>query len=306
MPVDVILDAPTNLGLKPPAEGCVPGADKAPAALRSAGLHAALRSQGLQEAGVVLAGRYEPTHVAGTVRNQRAIVEHARRLARAVGEQLDAGRRPLVLGGDCSTLVGCSLALRERGRYGLVHIDGHTDFRHPGNSDGVANLAGEDLAAAVGLHLPEISDIDRRSPYVRPEEVAHIGCREDDAHLAECRSVLGQTVTASEWSQDPAAAGEAVLRPATRPGLEGFWVHVDVDVLDPSWMPAVDSPDPGGVGPEELVDLLKRLWPRCTGMTVGILDPDLDPSGDCARLVADIILRATGTAPSRVTGAPAS
>ncbi len=51
-----------------------------------------------------------------------------------------------MLGGDCSLLIGAGRALSARGRYGLVHLDGHTDFRHPGNSAECRSLAGEDLA----------------------------------------------------------------------------------------------------------------------------------------------------------------
>ncbi|GAA1534402.1 hypothetical protein GCM10009762_05850 [Dermacoccus barathri] len=78
-------------------------------------------------------------------------------------------------------------------------------------------------------------------------------------------------------------------------GLDGFWVHVDVDVLDPDHMPAVDSPDPGGISPALLSEALDALWPRAVGMTVGILDPDLDPAGQYAVQVATIILEAVTT-----------
>jgi arginase len=74
------------------------------------------------------------------------IVEHARQLAERIGALRRAGQVPLVLGGDCSLLVAAGLALRRAGRYGLAHLDGHTDFRHPGNSAACASLAGEDLA----------------------------------------------------------------------------------------------------------------------------------------------------------------
>lgn len=171
----VIVDAPTNLGLRPPAVGSVPGADKAPAALRGAGLHAELRARGWREAGVVLAGRYSPSYEAGEIRNEAALLDHAARLAQLLGELISRGDRPLVLGGDCSTLLGCALALRRRGRIALVHIDGHTDFRHPGNSSTVASLAGEDLAAACGLHYPHISDLEGLAPMSDPRTPSTLG-----------------------------------------------------------------------------------------------------------------------------------
>ena len=52
---------------------------------------------------------------------------------------------------------------------------------------------------------------------------------------------------------------------------------IDVDVLDPSVLPAVDSPDPGGLFPDELVALLQSLAPSAIGASVTVFDPDLDP-----------------------------
>lgn len=290
----LILDVPTNLGLRPPAPGCVPGVDKAPQALRSAGLHEALSDQGWREGKPLIAGRYRPETTPGQVRNQDAILAHAHRLADVVNSALIRGDRCLLLGGDCSTPLGVSLGLARRGRYGLVHIDGHTDFRHPGNSDAVANLAGEDLACATGFHYRQLSDIDGLAPYITPGDVIHAGCRDDDAHLQECRQVLGAVFPAVEWMTDERRVDSAFTDLRDRTDLDGYWVHVDVDVLDPSYLPAVDSPDPEGITPDLLTRALAALWRRAAGMTVGILDPDLDPDGRYASLITGVVLAALG------------
>jgi arginase len=63
---------------------------------------------------------------------------------------------------------------------------------------------------------------------------------------------------------------------------------VDADVLNPRVMPAVDSPEPGGPGIDELAALLVRLavHPRALGMQLTLYDPSLDPDWSCAvRLV---------------------
>lgn len=73
-----------------------------------------------------------------------------------------------------------------------------------------------------------------------------------------------------------------------RPELDGFWIHVDADVLDPRVMPAVDSPEPGGPGIEELAALVRPLaqHPKALGMQLTIYDPSLDTDHACgARLV---------------------
>jgi hypothetical protein len=85
------------------------------------------------------------------------------------------------------------LALSRAGPHGLVHLDGHTDFRHPGNSAACANLAGVDLAAVVGLHCPAIAvtvfdpDLDPDGKYARllssilAEGLRHLGADHDAA-----------------------------------------------------------------------------------------------------------------------------
>jgi arginase len=286
-----LLAAPSSLGLRPPRPGSVPGCAQAPAALRAAGLYRRFEELGASDAGAVVPGPYADDAVPGRLRNHEAIIEHARRLAGRIRALRRAGRVPLVVGGDCGLLVGAGLALRGEGDFGLVHVDGHTDFRHPGNSAHCASLAGEDLAAAVGLHWPAISDIDGLAPYFRPASAVHLGCRDDDECLAEASQRLGAVIPAAAAIREDAGATAArVLAVAGKPGLAGYWLHVDVDVLDPSVMPAVDSPDPGGLSAEQLAAILAALAPGAAGAQVTVFDPDLDPDGRYARLLVDVIV----------------
>jgi arginase len=287
-----LVAAPSNLGLSPPRASSVPGCAKAPEALREAGLHRAMTEMGAIDGGVIIPGRYVDDAGPGTgrLRNQDAIVDHSRRLADRLGIVLDRGDVPLVVGGDCSILVAAGIALARRGRYGLVHLDGHTDFRHPGNSERCASLAGEDLAAAVGRHWPVVADIDGLGPYFQASDVVQVGCRDDDEHLAETRALLAAVVPASVVrAQGPAAVVASVLDLVTRPSLDGFWLHLDVDILDPTHMPAVDSPGAGGLTPGELVQLLDGLAPAASGAEVTIYDPDLDPTGRHAASLSGLL-----------------
>ena len=79
-----LICAPSNLGLRPPQAGSVPGTAKAPEALREAGLHARLAARGGTEAGVVLPGRYLDDVRPGVARsrNQETLVDHARQSCR--------------------------------------------------------------------------------------------------------------------------------------------------------------------------------------------------------------------------------
>ena len=78
--------------------------------------------------------------------------------------------------------------------------------------------------------------------------------------------------------------------------VEGFWVHVDTDVLDPELMPAVDTPEPGGLTQQELVALLRVLTTSelAKGMQLTVPDPDLDPDGRLAAELTDTVVAGLG------------
>jgi len=301
--VITLISAPSNLGLRPPHPTSVPGCAKAPEALREAGLFTRFAELGGREGGVVLAGRYSDEVAPGQLRNQGLIIEHARQLAGRITKIRSAGGIPLVIGGDCSLVIGAGLALRAAGRFGLVHLDGHTDFRHPGNSSLCASLAGEDLAAAIGRHWPAIADIDGLGPYFDPADVVHAGCRDDDAERDEVSEAISLVIGASEIIRDGVGAADRIRAKLDRAELEGYWLHLDVDILDPSVMPAVDSPDPGGLQAAQLADLLAALAPHAVGAHVTVFDPDLDPHGRYARLLVDVLAEGLGRLGQRTAAA---
>ncbi|MFG2530521.1 arginase family protein [Streptomyces sp. NPDC048516] len=290
----VLIDAPSNLGLRPPAPGTVPGCYKLAGALREQGL---LRRLGALEGGVVVPPRYD----LGEWRegdgdfNAPALAAYTGKLATRVQEHVGSGDFPVVLGGDCSILLGVVLALRRLGRYGVVYLDGHGDFRHPGNtavSGPLGAAAGESLAQITGRGQADLTDIEGLRPYVRDEDLRALGLRDADEDQEELTAVgIGHAPVGEIRRRGPEAVARDVLTHFARSPLDGFWIHLDAGVLDPSVMPAVDSPDPGGLLASELRALLDPLAasPRCAGINVTIYDPDRDPEGTGAALLADLL-----------------
>jgi arginase len=292
-PAYAIVQAPSHLGLR--AEGV----EDLPEALLAAGLGERL---GARLGERLAAPAFDPTIDPETgLLNPTGLRSYAARLADAVGPVLDGGTFPVVLGGDCSILLGAALALRRRGRYGLVSVDGGLDFRHPGNAHlvgPVGSVAGEDLAVVTGRGAPQLSDLEGRRPLVAEADVVAMGHRGLDPVADE---VLATAMTLFDVAElrrlGPAeAAGRAVATLAGR-GVRGFWVHVDSDVLDPEVMPAVDTPEPGGLTHQELVALLQTLTGSelAVGMQLTIFDPDLDPDGRLAAELTDTVV--AGLAP---------
>jgi arginase len=88
----------------------------------------------------------------------------------------------------------------------------------------------------------------------------------------------------------------AALERLGRSALDGFWIHVDADVLNPQVMSAVDSPEPGGPDIDELVALVVPLvrHPRALGMQITIYDPALDADRSCAARLVSFVARVFG------------
>jgi arginase len=282
-----VLDAPSNLGLSPPAPGREPGCRRAPAVLRSHGLVDAL---GALDAGIVDAPAYAPERDDTGHRSGRRIAAYSSVLADRVGALIGDGAWPLVLGGDCSIMLGNVLALRRRGRVGLLYLDGHVDFRHPGISDAVGAVAGEGLALATGRGHPALTDVEGRGPLVAEADAVALGNSEwDEESVTVCDTDV-TVVDRSEIGRRGAdVVAGAALEHLRRRAVDAAWLHVDVDILDGSVMPAVDSPNEDGLDWDELTALVAPLAadPLVAGMELTIYDPDLDPDGHLAeRLVS--------------------
>ncbi|MGH2620034.1 MAG: arginase family protein, partial [Anaerolineales bacterium] len=205
--------------------------------------HRLIERVGAADGGRVQAPPYDPAiDPAAGVRNAPAIAAYSLELASAVQPIVSSGAFPLVLGGDCSILLGPLLALRRQGRYGLCFIDGHLDLLTPETSAS-KGAAGMDLALAIG-HGPDLlANPDGLRPLVQDSHVAALGYR----HGTDGYGALTEPATRPPllWlpltdvrDQGPVAAAEAALSLFEDAQLEGFWIHLDVDVLDDTVMPA--------------------------------------------------------------------
>jgi arginase len=297
-----IIDAPSDLGLRPT------GVDGLPDALRAAGL-----LQGLADVrynGRVPAPPFDPRRdPASGIVNLDGVRSFSLALADRVAATLDEGRFPLVLGGDCSIILGPALALRRRGRFGLLFIDGHADFYSP-ESEPNGEAASMDLALVTGQGPPTLVDLDGLQPLVRQEDVVLFGFRDADSALEQGSPDVRETdihtldlATVRELGAAPAAR-RALVRLQSG-DLDGFWVHLDADVLHDEVMPAVDYRMPDGLWPDELGDALAVALssPGVVGMDVTIYNPTLDNAErSAARTLTGVVTSALATA--RQAGTP--
>jgi arginase len=293
----IILDAPSNLGLRPPRENHEPGVWRLPQSLRARGIIQKLTAR---DAGAVPRLPYSPDadEVTGFLNGPR-IAEYTTQLATRIGALLEENVFPFIIGGDCSILLGSALALRRRGRYGLCFIDGHNDFSYARDPKrrGRYTAAGLDLALTTGHGPDALVNIEGLTPYIRHEDVAALGVYRDpaDEEFFDVDSFYRSGISVFEAEQIRKEGAESTAKKAlevvSRKDLAGFWIHLDADVLHQSVNPAVDSPNPGGITFSQLSELLGVLLasPRVVGMHITILDPELDPQGKYAGGLVDAI-----------------
>jgi arginase len=286
-----IIEAPSVLGLRPS------GVEEMPTALLGAGLTDGLR--------VARSIRLEPpTYDARRddrtgILNPAGIARYSTELADAVSDVLDAALFPVVLGGDCTILLGNLLALRRRDhRHGLLFLDGHTDFYQP-SAEPNGEAASMELALATGRGPHPLTDLEGRGPLLYDEDVVAFAFRDSEESAEAGMQPLPPGLHAIDLdgvrqSGTAAAVSQAldVLGDAER--LAGYWIHVDVDVLDDAVMPAVDYRQPDGLTWQELESVLRTALTndRALGLDVTIFNPRLDPDGSIATRLAECLRRA--------------
>lgn len=276
----VLLEFPSNLGLREPFPGQEPGVKKLPAWLQQHGFH-----QLIAPAEVVSLA--PPPHrmerdEASKVLNADAIIQYAKEQASLLTRVLSEKNFALILGGDCSILLGAALALKSRGNYALFYLDGHTDFMGPDLSE-TGGLGGMVAAVAAGVGHEKLVNINGLKPYIQEKHVWCVGNREYDEEYerAIINSEARYVSLAMLREEGISSCVNAFLEMVGKENLDGFWLHVDVDVLDDAVMPAVDSRTPGGLRYEEFDQLVTMLLSsaKAAGAEITILDLDLDPSG---------------------------
>ncbi len=293
-----LIDAPSDLGLRRT------GVDGLPDALRAAGLLEGLPD--VRYAGRLAVPPYVPLRDSRTgVLNPDGIRMFTMQLADRVAFTLDLGRFPLVLGGDCSILLGPALALRRRGRFGLFFIDGHADFYSP-DAEPNGEVASMDLAVVTGRESAVLADIEGMRPLVREGDVALFGFRDADSAAAYDSPDVRQTAMhvfdlADVRRLGPAAAARTALSAIEASGVAGFWIHLDADVLHDAIMPAVDYRMPDGLWAEELTGALATVLrsPLAAGMDIAIYNPTFD---DEDRSAARTLAKAITAAFAHATG----
>lgn len=189
----------------------------------------------------------------------------------------------VVIGGDCSVSVA-ALESVDRDDLAIVWCDAHPDLHDPASSPSGA-FSGMALRAVLGDGVPQLT----LSPGVPPERVVVVGARViDDAEQEPLRPL--RQLSAADLDETDALADAVAATGASR-----VWVHIDLDVLDPSEIAGVSSPAPFGVSAAALATALRALRARVplAGATISGFAPRspldaVDDLGAILRLVSAV------------------
>jgi arginase len=289
-----VVGAPSSIGVRPYDDGEAQHLNRAPGVLRDRGLVERLDAT---DFGDVMPPPYRDyVRPPNRARNEEQVIRYSRLLAERVTNATAYGRFALVLGGDCSVVLACLLAGKRTagGPIGLAYFDAHADFATPDESR-TGSVASMSLGLASGRSDIPLARLGGRVPLVDDAHVALLGRRDAaDAwhgHAALATSRILDLPDHELLTWDIADVATATLGRVATTGVHGFWIQVDVDVLNPAVMPAVDSPEPGGPLADELLRLLGPLvlHPRALGLSLTSYDPALDPDRSCARQLVNLL-----------------
>jgi arginase len=283
------------------------GQDQAPAALRQAGLLDRLRAAGvdIEDAGDLPGAVFAVDHEHPGSRNLAAVARVAREVADAVAGQLGTGsepggRRPLIVGGDCTITLGVIAGFRRsHPDVGLVYLDGDADLSEP-DSDGAGIFDDMGIAHLLGRGAPELAGLSGPAPMLTPGRLAMVGGDPRETN-AESRRFLAEAGVSFEEGPalvaDPAGTAERALAAVT-PASGPLVMHFDVDAVDSGDLPLGNYPHYGsGVRLADAVACLRVLarHPACAGLVLTEVNPSYDPGGSqLSRYIDGIVTALAG------------
>jgi arginase len=274
------------------------GVDMGPSALRYAGLATRLSSIGItvEDAGnVAVAVRGAVSGGTSGLSFLVPIIQTLEKVYELGVEAVRDDRLPLFIGGDHSIAAATIGAVTHEEPAGVIWIDAHGDFNTPESSPS-GNVHGMPLAALCGHGLPELVDLGRKGPKVRPEDVMIIAVRSLDPTERELirESRMG-IYTMRELDERGIAE---VAREALRRLSHHRRIHVslDVDSLDPMYAPGVGTPVPGGLTSREAHLLMEIMADdgRVSSIDCVEINPILDEKNRTAQMAAGLLASLLG------------
>lgn len=267
------------------------GVDMGPAALRYAGLADALTALGhrVTDLGNLAVPLRETVAGEAAARYLPSIARVCRETYAAARLAIESGATPLFLGGDHSLAIGSIGGVTAVRPCGLLWFDAHADFNIPQTSL-TGNVHGMTLAALLGEGYPELVDVGRPGPKLRPDDVVLVGIRELDP--GERERLKGSGVMVYTMRDIDERGIGAVVREALQrlEHCHGVHVSLDLDCLDAQAGPGVGTPSPGGLSWREAQLAMELIadCDCCGSLDIVEINPILDRHNRTAQLAVEL------------------
>ena len=225
------------------------------------------------------------------------IIPMSRRVAGAVATSVQAGHFPLILGGDHSLSIGSVRGAARNRKIGVIWIDAHGDF-NTAETTPSGNIHGMSLAILAGLGDKSLVQLwDEPIPVIDPKNIAVIGARDLDMGEKDNLRKAGSLVMGMEQI-DRYGMVHAVEKAIERVSkdVDGIFVSLDLDALDPEHAPGVGTPVPAGLTQREAHLACEMIGEtgKLIGMDLVEVNPILDIQNRTALLAVDFALSALG------------
>lgn len=284
----------TFIGVPIDSVGRNGGTEHGPAVLRELGLPEALGAEDVGDLPVEIRGEERDPETGLLASGD--VLGSTRTIRATVAERIGAGERPFLAGGCCAELPGALAGARDAlgATLGLVHLDGHADLY-----DGQTSTTGEaaDMPISVALGLGPAAWVEAAGgPSTSAERTALVGFRDEEESqrdgMRQPQTLEPPPLLAS--GSDLRARGHADSAAAIAKLLADrgpFWLHFDVDVLDPACFPATDYLLGGGMDWDELQATLHPLLgsKALIGASLACYNPDKDPQRDCGVTLVEVL-----------------
>ncbi len=276
------------------------GHERAPQALRAAGLLDRLTATGFEvvDHGDSLEQLFQLDDEHPRARNIPSVLKSLNDLRPRVEIAVKSGALPLILCGDCISVLATVAGVRRYHRnVSLIYVDRDADLNGPATTRSGC-VDGFVVAQVIGRGAPELTRFWGEPPLVREPDVALFGFGRLDP--SEEQYLVG-----SPLRRHPALEVSAVgAANAARAALERihaanhqFVLHLDVDVISSRDFAATNYPDEGGLTWNETREALRVFarQPNLAAIDVAAFNPELDPDGNAARKLVDLIAEVLAT-----------
>lgn len=225
------------------------------------------------------------------------IIPMSRRVSGAVSTSIQAGNFPLVIGGDHSLSIGSVRGAARNRKLGVIWVDAHADF-NTAETTPSGNIHGMSLAILCGLGDKSLVQLwDEPVPVIDPKNIAIIGARDLDEGEKKNLQNAGAMVMGMEQIDryGMVACLEKAIERVSR-DVDGIYLSLDLDSLDPEHAPGVGTPVPAGLTQREAHLACEMIGEtgKLLGMDIVEVNPILDIQNRTALLAADFALSALG------------